>query len=420
MFGTIIDKIQTLLSRSFLFANFLPVLLLSVSNLAILYLGVPDAAAVIRTNWPANMSDAPGSVGVVLVAIAMLGFILRPLVPVFRAALEGGILPPPLQKELLASHEAAFGAMARQQADAGIRAAELVRTKAHAEQVLGDARNTNAPRPGNNSAPLGAATQALDALREQIGQRKNEASTFRRLPEMQSINDAITALTAALRFYPMLPAHQNFDQPTCDSLNRMHFELLSQMQDLEDLASVAAQEAEAPCRTRFVSGNIRATALENSRLAMEQYTRVAYNVSFDFLWPRLRMVVPNNKTIADAVDVATATLDFAILMTALSALTTLGWMLVMPFVGDSLLLYLAVAVLGPALVWFFYRLADASQQGIGVVATMAIDGLRFDLLTALHLPLPTSISDEQKAWPNLELAIYSAIEDEIYYRHPKT
>ena len=237
---------------------------------------------------------------------------------------------------------------------------------------------------------------------------------------MQRINDAITALTTALSFYPMLPGQQNFDQATYASLNRMHFDLLSQIQDLKDLANVAAQEADAPCRISFVSGNVRATALENSRLAMEQYTKITYNVSFDFLWPRLRMVVPNNKTIADAVEVATATLDFAILMTALSALTTLGWMLVMPFVGNSLPLYLAVAVLGPALVWFFYRLANASQQGIGVVATMAIDGLRFDLLTALHLPLPTSASDEQKAWPNLELALYSAIEDEIYYKHSKT
>jgi hypothetical protein len=420
MFGTIIDKIQTLLSRSFLFGNLLPVLLFSVLNLAIIYLGVPDAAVVISTHWPANISDAPGSVGVALVAIAMLGFILRPLVPVFRAALEGGILPPPLQKELLASREATFGVMAQQQTDAGIRAAELKRARAYAEQVLGDARNANAPRPGNDPARLAAATQAFDALRAQIRQRKDETQTYRRLPDMQVINDVITSLTTALEFYPMLSTQPNFDQATRDSLNRMQFNLLSQLQDLKDLANVAAQEADAPCRVRFASGNIRATALENSRLAMEQYTRVAYNVSFDFLWPRLLMVVPTNKSIADAVEVATATLDFAILMTALSALTTLGWMLVMPFVGDSLLLYLAVAVMGPALVSFFYRLADASQQGIGVVATMAIDGLRFDLLTALHLPLPTSISDEQKVWPNLELALYSAIEDEIYYKHSKT
>ena len=129
MFGTIIDKIQTLLSRSFLFGNFLPALLFSVLNLVILYLGIPGASAVIRTHWPANISDAPGSVGVALIAIAMLGFILRPLVPVFRAALEGGILPPPLQKELLARHEAAFGDMATQQRDTGIRAAELKLTR---------------------------------------------------------------------------------------------------------------------------------------------------------------------------------------------------------------------------------------------------------------------------------------------------
>jgi hypothetical protein len=311
--------------------------------------------------------------------------------------------------------------MAAQQTNAGIRAAEVERARARAEQVLGDARNNpNVPRAGADPAPLAAATQTFDALQEQIRQRKDEASTFGRLPEMATINDAINALAIALEAYPMLPTQPNFVQATHDALNRMHFHLLSQLQDLKDLANVAAQEADAPCRVRFVPGNIRATALENSRLAMEQYTRSAYNVSFDFLWPRLRMVVPSNKTIADAVEVATATLDFAILMTALSALTTLGWMLVMPLVGDSLLLYLAVAVLGPALVWFFYRLADASQQGIGVVATMAIDGLRFDLLTALHLPLPTSISDEQKTWPNLELALYSAINDEIYYKHQKT
>jgi hypothetical protein len=68
---------------------------------------------------------------------------------------------------------------------------------------------------------------------------------------------------------------------------------------------------------------------------------------------------------------------------------------------------------------FFYQLVGASQQAFGAVAATAIDGLRFDLMQALHLPLPTSIDRERSAWGKLELALLDPVDEDVQYQHPK-
>jgi hypothetical protein len=65
-------------------------------------------------------------------------------------------------------------------------------------------------------------------------------------------------------------------------------------------------------------------------------------------------------------------------------------------------------------------LVDETQKAFGEVMEVAIDGLRFQLLRALHQPLPNSLTDEQSTWEGLQLALYSGLGDDIRYRHPMT
>jgi hypothetical protein len=421
MFGTVVEKLQALLSRSFLLGNFFPALIFSALNFGIIWFGIDGFAKYVVTNWPANATDASTALGGILVAVAILAFILDPWLPVFRLALEGAILPRRVRNSLIAQYTNEFLGLRQAFSGAQVRWVEFKTAREQAEKQLGDARLDNmAVRQSANRTVYEAAVAAFEALNSEISDRQTNASIGARLADRPRVDTAITAMAAALRGYPMQREAEHFDQEIFDRLNRMQFELLTRLGEQRDIAYLALQAADAASRERFVWGDIRPTPLANSRAAMEQYSRVAYNVDFQFLWPRLRMVLAKNAEISAAVETATAQLDFAVMVTVLSGLTTASWVVLLPFLGTSVVPFLTVALLGPVVVVFLYRLVDASQQAFGAVAVMAIDGLRFDLLLALHLPLPTSFAAEQKAWEGLRFAIDSALDADIRFRHPKT
>jgi hypothetical protein len=131
------------------------------------------------------------------------------------------------------------------------------------------------------------------------------------------------------------------------------------------------------------------------------------------------MVLKKDQPIADAVETASAQLDFAVLMTALAAVTAVAWLVAFPLLGSSIFLYYIVGIGLPAIVIFFYQLVGETQRAFGGVMEMAVDGLRFHLLTALRQPLPNSLDAEQRTWLELQIGLYSGLGTAIRYRHPK-
>jgi hypothetical protein len=131
------------------------------------------------------------------------------------------------------------------------------------------------------------------------------------------------------------------------------------------------------------------------------------------------MALPKDAAVTSAVDTASAQLDFAVLATALSVLTTAIWWPVLALGGSSYAAYVTVGLLGPAIIALFYRLTLETQQAFGEVMVTAVDTLRLQLLVALRQPLPASLSAEQKTWEQLQGSLYSGLGDPIRYRHPK-
>jgi hypothetical protein len=204
-----------------------------------------------------------------------------------------------------------------------------------------------------------------------------------------------------------------------EPLDQMQRELQDALEFLKDIADRNLQRMETEFRTSFVLSDIRPTRIGNSRAAMEQYPSVAYLADFDFLWPRLRMVMSKEEKIANAVDTASAQLDFAVLMTVLAAATAVVWLIVLALFGNSILLYFAVGIILPATFLFFCRLVAETQRAFGGIMEMAVDGLRFHLLTALRQPLPSSLEAEKGTWGQLQTALYSGLGIGVRFRHPK-
>ncbi|SDI38613.1 hypothetical protein SAMN04487926_11616 [Paraburkholderia steynii] len=421
MFGTVIEKVQALLSRSFLLGSFFPVLVFSILNFLVAYLGIDGFQSSVTEMLSRDSTSTTTIFVVGFVGITIVAFILTPLIPVFRSILEGAIiLPQKTRDRLIGHHVRIFKGLQDDLKKTGECWSDLRRRQSQAGDLLGDARNASShPRNCDDMSMCDRAEKAFKALQEAIMERSGKEASKEKLPPIETVDIAMDAIRIALEHYPMKTETPGYDLHVFNKVDHMQLNFLFTLDELVETAYQAMQEADAKCRLRFVTDAIKATPLANSRAALEHYSHVAYGVDFHFIWPRLRLVIEKDKNVFSAVETAAAQLDFAVLMTTLCTVSTLTWVVALIFFGKAVLTFLLMAILGPALVVLFYQLVNATQQAFGAVTVMAIDGLRFELLQALHLPLPSSLAKEQAAWSELQKALYSAPENKVLYRHTK-
>jgi hypothetical protein len=419
MFGTVVDKIQTLLSRSFLLGNFFPVLIFAVINFAIAWVSFDGLSDSLGTKWLTDATTFSTVLAFSLVIITIVAFILAPLIPLFRSILEGEFLMPErlrkrlIQKYILKSRQVEQRLQTAQEDytffDLAVR---------NAKTKFKDARDAPDVQDPANPVWLNDARHAFNAFVTDAMAEARIRADRDRLPDRKGVTTAIDKVSEALKRYPLQPGPTNPRPDTAVELNRIQGALSRRLQDARAFAYSLLQKAESEARMNYVPYDIRPTRVGNSRAALERYPSVAYNAEYEFLWPRLQMILLNDKTITPAVETATAQLNFAVLMTALSAVSSLIWIPVLGLVGNSLTLYITLGLTLPGFTLFLYQLVHETQKAFGSVIEMAIDGLRFELLKALRQPLPSSLKAEQETWKNLQIALYSGL-DLIRYRHPK-
>src|SRR5262245_59871953 len=101
MFSSVVDKIGSLLSRGFLLANFFPFLIFTVANLLLADAVVPGAHALFARvlTWDSGAQALLFST--ILIAIAVIAYVVAPLTGVVQQMLEGRLfVPKPLQTAL--------------------------------------------------------------------------------------------------------------------------------------------------------------------------------------------------------------------------------------------------------------------------------------------------------------------------------
>src|ERR1043165_4065129 len=382
MFGTVVDKIQSLLSRSFLLGNFFPVLVFAIINLVIAWLAVDGFAELIGTKWLTDATTFSTVTAASLVAVAIVAFMVAPLIPVMRRMLQGELLVP----KFIRDSQISVYRAAAQQADEARRVAgrdySFFELKVQeAANRFEAARAAQAPR-NLDRATLDSAQRAFEDLVHDIASKDQDPVPRERLPDRNKTDEAVKQIAAALAQYPMNPQQANYAADIAVILETMQGEFNRNLSAAKTLSYRLLQVAEAEARTNFVLDDIRPTQVGNSRAAMEQYPSIAYQVEYEFLWPRLRMVLPNDKTIAAAVETATAQLDFSVLMTVFFAVSAAIWIPVLGVTSTSLALYTIVGLLLPLLTIFFYELVHETQKALRNVMETAIDALRFDVLKA--------------------------------------
>jgi hypothetical protein len=185
----------------------------------------------------------------------------------------------------------------------------------------------------------------------------------------------------------------------------------AQMPTAAELTAMA--DAESRLRRLFGSDPdwLLPTRLGNALRAAETRAGEPYGLDAVVAWPRLYPLLPDG--VRALVDDQRDALDLAarfcvIFATAaavsLALLATHGWWLLVP----------AACLL---LAWLSYRGAIAAAIAYGEGIRAAIDLHRFDLLGALHLPLPATLEQERAVNEQLSLFLRQSWPVDLVYEH---
>jgi hypothetical protein len=184
--------------------------------------------------------------------------------------------------------------------------------------------------------------------------------------------------------------------------------------EVPDAATVAAMaDAESRLQRLFPSDPewLLPTRLGNALRAAESRAGEPYGLDAVVVWPRLYPLLPDG--VRALVDDQRDGLDLAARFCAIFAaaavislvlLVSHGWWLLVP----------AACLL---LAWISYRGAVAAAIAYGEGIRSAIDLHRFDLLAALHLPLPATLEQERAVNEQVSLFLRQNWPVELVYEH---
>lgn len=370
-------------SRSFFLSYFFPVVLILTANVVLFILVFGGAAA----DAAVTTYRLDSTVGLALVPFLAMGaaWVISGLTVPARQLLEGEGFPTWIGQELRAEAKRDCETLAKADEAARAALAKFRARKLGWLHRLRVARSKGALQEG--SPGISEADRVWNALAPTAFAVDPDGSP------KASLEDAFTALETAL-------AATDADRD--ERLDDAHSLFAANLDGLEAQMWTSASAASFALTSRFVPADLRATRLGNLRAVMEHYALQAYGVEFGFLWPRLQVVLKQDDPVAATLDQAKSQLEFAIVMTVLTAITAVAWLTLLPLRGGPLPLVIVMAAGTPLLLQFFYKVAIQAQQALTETIRGAVDATRLSLLDSLGVDRPATAEDERALWRNLQ------------------
>jgi hypothetical protein len=169
----------------------------------------------------------------------------------------------------------------------------------------------------------------------------------------------------------------------------------------ERWATKAAQALEA-VELDFAGSRPAATRMGNIAQSTAYYAQSRYGINLDVFWPRFQDALNKNDKFRTQLDDANTRLDFVISLYWQTFLFTLLWTLVLPFWGDSIALFLVVAIGGVIACLLWYRVARENYRGLAAIMRASIDLHRHSVLDVMKIEAPAGLEEERALWSQLE------------------
>lgn len=193
-----------------------------------------------------------------------------------------------------------------------------------------------------------------------------------------------------------------------------HAQRRRDLSERSGLGDARAEVALGALLTRYPPLDVETlpTTLGNALRCAERRAGERYGFDTVATWPRLYPLVDDR--LLEVLEDQRTQLDVAVRFVATFALAALLALVLLVWHDWWVLVALGVALLGV----LAYRAAVEAALGYGETIAVAFDLHRFDLLEALHRPLPDDLAEEQEANRELSLRLARRMAPRGPYAHP--
>jgi len=165
-----------------------------------------------------------------------------------------------------------------------------------------------------------------------------------------------------------------------------------------DVVSRLESDRRAALALKYVPADPRATRFGNLRAALENYSFSVYGVGFDYLWPRIKLVIEKDDANAVSLLDARTKLEYVLTAMLLVMLSFAFWLVALAISDDLWARFLLVGTASRLAFHLFYRICLEAQRNLTEVVKSIIDRYRFDLLTAIGAARPADNDEECRQW----------------------
>jgi hypothetical protein len=418
MINQLITTFQGFFTRAFWFGNFLPVALFGVIHVVIAWLAYGSETVPLQTLLVGETSKFVVMFPAIFAGLIVLGYILGPMIPLFRELLDGSLFPESLNEAMRRRRKPTLDAI-RDRAEFAERVLGTCRAILDSKyKSLSEARSAGAAINGGGAMTrpwlVARVERALVSLKTTLASGQ--------LPPAEDVSSAEDEIVEAFE-YNDATVSTGPNAERAQRLTRAMYDFFRVIKDCEQESSYRLFAINTR-HSRVAFRNPQATPMADARFLSESYCLNAYNVDFSYIWPRLQIVLPdqgaqgNTGSYNDRLIGARSQVDFAILSTVLAISVPLVWLPLLFSRGNPISLFIAIGLAAPVLIAFFYQLAVESQFELGEVVKSAIDKYRFSVLTDMHLALPPTLQSERSLWEELRVVEQLPGSTDFYYRHP--
>jgi len=407
--GTLLDRLQGLLSKGFLLAGFIPAFVFLSSNLGFVYLIFPITRESIGYFFKLSIADQIFIWLAVILVSFILGVAFWSLNPWFRQFLEGSYLPR-FARNYLEQQQAQELEECIDRLDQATRDVAFYRQTNSVMHILRvDLRDARALGNQNDVTPVSPE------LKEQFKKVKRRRKLWKSV-QLDELEKFYNLLRDELRINRADPSESSSSMK--NELDEIHEEFFKLFEYGLKKAESSFYKAETKRRIRFPREitKLGPTRMANLTEVHREYGLNYYGLDIEWFWLRLLKIIKTDTNFAPILEEAKTQLDFTVAATVLFSLVTIIWLL--PSLLFAPIIYLILVGAGIPVILIFYNISVQNYRTFVEAVRSAVDLSRLELLKLLHVELPVDSKQEKELWNVLMTWGFDNAQP-IIYKHPE-
>ena len=387
MWTTLLGNFASWISKGFFFGSFLPLFVYLLLNGVIAYFLFESFHSWADANFWASENYSKFGVGVItFLGVFVLAQVFSSLNNSLRRILEGRW--PALFMNLFSGPEG----LRRRRIEKGIETAAKLQSQLSKEQELFWIKElARASARGRNTSAYFLGNRNIEQTMSKLRSRRNR----NQLIPYHSLKDGFAQLETALGTH-------NSDKKCGDRqlLADLHGEFVRIVALAREHAEVEHLRLHTEKLLTF-GQSLGPTRMGNIANAVQGFIARRYGCNLDLFWSNLQLTLQKDKDAYATLTEAKTMLDFHVSCTWLTVFSFLLWACILRFSSPQPSWFVVVALSGPLVCYLIYRVATAQYRSFADVVMTSFDMSRFELLSRLHVAMPSDSEDEREIWEAL-------------------